>query len=188
MLQIETGLGWLLERPLTSNRPTVPPVNRRRALRILPKRLLDILRPVSPYIELESRIRNVVGMIGIDPGALGHVFRLDLAVDFVPVLLLERAGGLDAVVPSLAAAVTDVTGPDAALGLVVLLDGDPGDAGSVVVVGDADVAAAAARDGLVDGLCAGAAALDAAAVGLAGVAVALVEGVDFVYGAALGGC
>ena len=69
-----------------------------------------------------------------------------------------------------------------------MLDGDPGDAGSVVVVGDADVAAAAARDGLVDGLCAGAAALDAAAVGLAGVAVALVEGVDFVYGAALGGC
>jgi hypothetical protein len=174
--------------PLTGNRPTVPAINRRRALLIPPKRILDILRLVSANIELKSSIRNIVSMISIDPSALGHILLLDLPIDLIPILFFQLARGLDAVVPRLAAAVADVTGPDAAFGAIVLLDGDPGDAGCVVVVGDADVAAAAAWDGLVDGFFAGAAACDAAAVGLAGVAVALVEGVNFVDGAALGWC
>lgn len=127
-------------------------------------------------------------MVGVDPSALGHVLLLGLAVGLVPVLLLELAGGLDAVVPSLAAAVADVAGPDAALGLVVLLDGDPGDAGRVVVVGDGDVAAAAAGDVLVYCLFADSAALDFAAVGLAAVAVALVEAVDLIDRASLWSC
>jgi len=127
-------------------------------------------------------------MVGIDPCALGHILLLGLAVDFVPVFFFQLAGGLDAVVPRLAAAVADVASPDTTYGPIVLLDGDPCNASRVVVVGDADVTPAATWDRLVDSLFTSAAALDLAAVDLAGVAVALVKGVDLVDRAALGSC
>jgi hypothetical protein len=170
---------------LTSNRSTVSAVNRCRALSIPAKSILDVLGLIGADIELESGIGDIVGVVGIDPSALGHVFLLGLAIDFVPVFLLQLASWLDAVVPRLTAPVTDVASPNATLGPVILFNGDPSDAGCVVVVGNADVATTAAWNRLVYGLFAGSAALDVAAVGLAGVAVALVKGVDLVDRAAL---
>lgn len=166
---------------LTSNRAIVGAPNGSVALSASVQSIFDGLLIIRADVELERRVLDRVGVIAIDPGALGNV--LATAVFF-----FQPAGGFYAVVPSLAAGVTDVTGPGTANGLVVLLYGDPRDASRVVVVRDADVTCPATSDELVYGHVASPARLDLASVDLAGVSVALVVGVDFVDRAALRCC
>jgi hypothetical protein len=121
-------------------------------------------------------------MVAIDPGALWDVRSASVLVP-----LLELTSRLNTIVPSLATHVSDIAGPrSSTFGVVGLLDGDPRDAGRVVVIGDADVPGSHAVCRLFDDLLADATGADFAAFALAHVAIAGVEGVDVVDGAALG--
>jgi len=166
---------------LTSNRTIVGAPNGRFALDTSAQSVFDGFLIIRADVELERRVLDRVGMVAIDPGALGHI--LATAVFFI-----QPAGGFYAVVPGLPAAITDVTGPSTAFGFVVLFYSDPCDASRVVVVRDTDVTCPAASDELVYGHVASPARLDFAAVDLAGVSVTLVEGVDLVDRAALRCC
>lgn len=128
-------------------------------------------------VESHRRILDNARMIAIEPGTLWDV----------PASVFQRTSGLDAVVPSMAAVVSDVAGPSSTGGFVVLFHGDPRDARCVVVVGQADGLRNPAWDDGVDDLSADTAGVDFAAVGFAKVGVGGVEGVNVVDLATLKG-
>ena len=83
-----------------------------------------------------------------------------------------------------AALIANVAGPGSARALIVLLDCNPGDACSIVVVSNADVAGIQPGRILIDDLFADSAGIDLAPVARARVAVARVESIYAINGAA----
>jgi hypothetical protein len=116
-------------------------------------------------------MRDIVRVVGIEPGALGDILA-------AAILVFVVACRLNAVVPRVPARISNVAGPGTAARAVELRHRDPSNAGSIILVGDADIASA--TTGHLCAYCLGAytARIDVAAVGLTAVSVALVKSID----------
>lgn len=148
----------------------------RRASIVVQSRARLIL---SIRVGVESHRRALDGarVVAIEPGALRDVLPS----------LFHATSALNAVVPSLAAVVSNVASPGSTRGVVILLHGDPSDARRIVVVGEAEVARDPPWNDRVDGLSADTAGVDFAAIGFADVNVVGVEGVNSIDFATLEG-
>lgn len=129
----------------TVDRPVIRPPFRKIARLVLPDSVLCRLA-IRHRLKLERGRGDVVGVVLVQPRALGDIPLLGMLG-----VLVEESRHLGLVEPVLAALGADVARPRAALGLVVHLDRDPGDADGVLLRRDTDVLGAGPRGELVDG-------------------------------------
>lgn len=131
-------------------------------------RVLHLLA-VGSRLELHGGTGLVIRMVLVQPGA---------ARDVVAATVLHGPSAFRLVVPVLAALEANVTGPRATLGLVMHLDGDPGDTHGILCGGDTDILGAGAPGVLVNGEVVNVTGLDVGSTRLAEILVVGVPGIS----------
>ena len=134
---------------------------------------------ISSDIEFQRSRCNIVGVVGIEPGAPWDILTPAISI-VIALVVFKSSSPLNTVVPCLATGATDITGPSTTTSTIELLNSDPRDACCIVIVRDTDVLGSTTRDRLVYGLGADTAGLDFAATRLTRVPVTLVECINMV--------